>query len=85
MCNIFSCITIKSLVTSKYEPNKYVEFILVNEYTLGVLKMIIALIHLHLALCPEFYIVAIDKHFPSIKIAAIYSAINIPRDGEEDS
>lgn len=47
--------------------------------------MIIALKHLHLALCPEFYIVAIDKHFPSIKIAAIYSAINIPRDGEEDS
>lgn len=47
--------------------------------------MIIALIHLHLALCPEFYIVARDKHFPSIKIAAINSAINIPRDGEEDS
>lgn len=47
--------------------------------------MIIALIHLHLALCPEFYIVARDKHFPSIKIAAMYSAINIPRDGEEDS
>lgn len=42
--------------------------------------MIIALIHLHLALCPEVYIVARDKHFPSI-----YSAINIPRDGEEDS
>lgn len=72
------------MVIFKYEFNKYVEFILVNEYILGVFKMIIVFIYLYLVLCFEFYIVVRDKYFFLIKIVVIYFVINILRDGEED-